>query len=104
MKNLKKYFVVLGLFLFAGVAANAEVSVKDTISPEFIYNQGYSSEVSRIIEIKTKDPATPIPAETRSVWKRIGNSVLRTIDPAWDSGNEFPSHDTKFDRNHIEDL
>ena len=69
---MKKYAVLLGLLALVPACANAEISVKDTVSPEFIHNQGYSSEVSRIIDVKTKDPVTPIPAEKDSVWKKFG--------------------------------
>lgn len=104
MKNSKKYLAILGLLLMLPAAASAEITVKDSISPEFIHNQGYSDEVSRLIQVKTKDPATPIPAEKKSVWKRWGQGLLKTVDPTWDTGTEFPSHNTRFDGSHIDDL
>lgn len=104
MKSFKKYFILLGLIAFLPACAVAEITVKETTSPEFIYNQGYSSEVSRIIKIKTKDPATPIPVETRqTVWKKTGWKLLETLDPTVDSGTKFLNHDTKY-FNSVDDL
>lgn len=103
MKNLKKYFVVVGLMAFLPACAQAEITVKDTTSPEFIHNQGYSSEVSRIIKLKTRDPATPIPQETRkTVIKKVGWTLLETLDPTVDRG-QFANHETKY-FNSVDDL
>lgn len=104
MKNLTKYAMVLAVITVAATAANAEISVKDTISPEFIHNQGYSDEVSRIIDVKTKDPVSPIPTEEKqSVWKDIGWTLLETLDPTVDRPNKFADHKTKF-HSSLEDL
>ncbi len=101
---MKKFLLILGLMLLAPACVNAELSVKETMSPEFLHNQGYSDEVSRVIQIKTKDPMTPIPTEKQSVWKKWGLGVIKTIDPAWEAGNEFPSHNTNFNGSNIDDL
>ncbi len=102
---MKKYFLLLGVMLMIPACANAELSVKETMSPEFLHNQGYSDDVSRIIQIKTKDPMTPISAESKTVWwKKWGMGVLKTIDPALDTGTEFPSHNTNFNGSNIDDL
>lgn len=101
---MKKYAVLLGLLALVPACANAEISVKDTVSPEFIHNQGYSSEVSRIIDVKTKDPVTPIPAEKDSVWKKFGWEVLQTVDPSWTREGRFVDHNTRFDRPTLDDL
>ncbi len=104
MKDLKKYIVALGVIACVPAFANAEIVVKDTISPEFIHNQGYSDEVSRIIEVKTKDPATPIPVkEKKDKMKNFGWYVLETIDPAVDRPGNFVNHNSKFS-NSIDDL
>ena len=106
MKNLKKYSLLLSLMLLIPACAQSSyVTVKDTISPEFIRNQGYSTEVSRIIEVKTKDPATPLSREKESVWKTWGKGIVKVINPAWEAGYEFPSHDINYKMNTtIEDL
>lgn len=101
---MKKYAVLLGLLALVPSFALAEVTVKDTTSPEFIHNQGYSNEISRIIEVKTKDPATPIPAqEKQSVWKSIGWTLLETLDPTVDRPGTYVNHDTKY-HSTLEDL
>lgn len=94
---MKKYLVLFGLLVLVPACANADVSVKDTTSPEFIYNQGYSKEVSRIIEVKTKDPATPIPVEEKNAkWKSLGWEMLETLDPTVDRKGNFVDHDIKY--------
>lgn len=104
MKNIKRYLVALAVFASVPAFASAEVVVKDTISPEFIYNQGYSDEVSRIIKVKTVDPATPIPVEEASTKaKNFGWYVREIIDPAVDRPGNFVNHNTNFG-NSIDDL
>lgn len=94
--TMKKYLILFGLLVLVPVVANAEVSVKDTTSPEFIKNQGYSSEVSRLIEIKTKDPATPITKEETSRMKKLGHYLLNVIDPAYEKKNTFGDHNIRY--------
>lgn len=104
MNNLMKYAMIATVALMLPSAVHAEVTVKETTSPEFIRNQGYSSEVSRIIEVKTRDSATPISTEKPSTWKRFGLYLRETIDPAYDKGGKFvDDHDIKYS-NTIEDL
>lgn len=100
---MKKYFILVALFALVSLSANADVSVKDTTSPEFIKNQGYSSEVSRLIEIKTKDPATPIAKEKTPKIKKIGNYLLNVIDPAYEKKDTFGNHDIHYSPS-IDDL
>lgn len=104
MKNLTKYSVLAGALLLIPMCANAEVTVKDTTSPEFIYNAGYSKELSRIIDVKTKNPATPIPvAEKGDKAKNFKWYLWEFIDPAVDRPHQFADHDIKFG-NSIDDL
>jgi hypothetical protein len=104
MKNLRKYILALALVLSIPALVNAEIVVKDTTSPEFVHNQGYSNEVSRIIQVKTVDPATPIPAEEKTTkLKNFGWYVRETIDPAVDRPGNFVNHNTNF-HNSIDDL
>lgn len=104
MKNLKKYLLLATALLFVPACVHAEIVVKDTVTPEFIHNQGYSPEVSRIIQQKTKDPATPIPvAEKRSKLKTFGWYLREQIDPAVSRPNDFVEHNIQFS-NTIEDL
>ena len=106
MKDLQKYVLLAAVLAFVPVCAHSEVSVKDTTSPEFIHNQGYSSEVSRIIEVKTVEPMTPIAVkeEKHPRWKAFGWTLLETIDPTWERPNDFVNHDTKFDKHRTDDL
>lgn len=94
MKNLKKYLLVAVLATLTPVAANADLSVKDTTSYEFIRNQGYSDEVHRIIEVKTKDPATPVAKENKS--KKLGWYLLKTIDPTVNKPGQFVDHNINY--------
>ena len=104
MKNLKKYLIALAVVASVPVFAQAEIVVKETITPEFIYNQGYSDEVSRIIKVKTVDPATPIPAETSSTkLKRFGWYIRKTVEPSVTRPGDYVNHNTKFS-NSIDDL
>ncbi len=106
MKDFTKYVLLAAAFTFVPLYAMAEVTVKDTTSREFIHNQGYSSEVSRIIEVKTVDPMTPIAAkeEKHPRWKAFGWTLLETIDPTWERPNDFVNHDTKYDKYRTDDL
>ena len=103
MKRLNKYLAIIAVLAVVPVAANADVSVKDTTSYEFIHNQGYSDEVHRIIEVKTKDPATPIAKETDSKMKKFGWYLLETIDPSVNRPGKFVDHSTNFSPS-IDDL
>ncbi len=103
MKIFAKYFILLGVFMFWAMTANAEISVKDTTSPEFIHNAGYSPEISRLIEVKTKNPATPIPAKETSRAEDFKMYLWKFIDPAVDRPNTFADHHIHF-QNSIEDL
>lgn len=103
MKDFKKYFVLAAIAALIPACANADITVKDTTSPEFIQNQGYSAEVSRIIDVKTKDLSTPLSTEQPSVWKRFGYYVRETINPAYDKPGKYVNHDTRFNPS-IEDL
>ena len=104
MKNIKKYLGLLVLILMIPASANAEIVVKDTVTPEFIHNQGYSKEVSRIIEAKTIDPNTPIAApEKNTQVKKFGWYVIKTLDPAIARPGDFVQHEIK-QQVSIEDL
>ena len=104
MKNLKKYLGILAVLLVVPACANAEITVKDTVSPEFIRNQGYSEEVNRVIKVKTIHPNTPLAApEEHSTAKKFGWYLRKTIDPAAARPNEFVNHDIK-QGSSIEDL
>lgn len=99
---VKRYLLLVVLIAFFPVMAQADVSVKDTTSYEFIRNQGYSDEVHRVIEIKTKDPATPIvQAETSK--KEKMRWYLRELDPAYTRESKFLEHNIKFNPS-LEDL
>lgn len=106
MKSLKKYLLLGAVFALVPMCANAELSVKDTTSAEFVHNQGFSDEVSRIIDVKTVNPVTPIPAseEKHPVWKNIGWTILETIDPTYDRGGKFVNHSTQYKYSTPEDL
>ena len=105
MKKLAKYFVLCSVLAFAPVCAYAsDITVKDTTSPEFIQNQGYSSEVSRIIEVKTKDLSTPLSTEKPSVWKKFGNYVRETIDPTYTPSGKFVNHEIDYSGSKLDDL
>lgn len=99
MKSFRKYLLMGAIVAMLPLCANAEVSVKDTTSPEFIHNSGYSTEVSRIIEVKTKDPATPIPAEVQSKKNKFGWWFLETVNPNVNRPGKFVDHDIKYDDN-----
>lgn len=105
MSNLRKYLVLAGVLMLIPACANAEISVKDTTSAEFIYNAGYSTDMKRIIDVKTKDPATPIPAkEENYARKNFGWYLYETLlDPAVDRPHSFADHDIPM-RNSIDDL
>lgn len=103
MKKIIKHMILVSMLVLIPTCASAEITVKDTISPEFIQNQGYSPEVSRIIEIKTKNPVTPIAQEEKSVWKDIGWTLLETLDPTVERPKKFADHQTKF-HSTLEDL
>lgn len=105
MSNLRKYLVLAGVLMLVPACANAEISVKDTTSAEFIYNAGYSTDMKRIIDVKTKDPATPIPAkEENYARKNFGWYLYETLlDPAVDRPHSFADHDIPM-RNSIDDL
>lgn len=106
MKDFTKYALLTAALTLVPVCAMAEVSVKDTTSPEFIHNQGYSSEISRIIDVKTVDPMTPIASkeEKHPRWKAFGWLLLETVDPTWSRPNDFVNHDTKYDKFRTDDL
>lgn len=105
MKNFAKYFVLGAvLTLIPACSFAGDISVKDTTSPEFIQNQGYSSEVSRIIEVKTKDLSTPLSTEKPSNWVRFGRYVRETIDPSYAPPGKFVDHNTRFESSTIDDL
>ena len=107
MKDFTKYVLLAAALAFVPVCAQAELSVKDTTSPEFIHNQGYSTEISRIIDVKTVDPMTPIAVKEPSKndkWKAFGWAMLETIDPYYGRENDFVNHDTKFDKYRTDDL
>lgn len=104
MKNLTKYSLWAGALLLIPMCANAEITVKETTSPEFIYNAGYSNEISRLIQVKTKNPATPIPvAEKGDKARNFKWYLWEFIDPAVDRPNSFADHNIKF-HNSIDDL
>lgn len=96
MKNLKRYLLLAIVATIVPVAANAELSVKDTTSYEFIKNQGYSDEVHRIIEVKTKDPATPVAKETMPKTKKLGWYFLKTVNPSVDKPGDFVDHNINY--------
>ena len=99
MKNFRKYMLFAVIAALFPVCANAEVSVKDTISPEFIHNSGYSDEVSRIIKVRTKDPATPIPAETQTKKEKFGWWLLDTINPNVNRPGKIVDHNINYGDN-----
>ncbi len=104
MKKTIKYLSLFGLLALIPTVASAEITVKDTVSPEFIHNAGYSSEVSRIIEVKTRDYATPIPVENKKdKVNKFRWYLWQTADPAVDRPNSFVNHDIKY-HNSISDL
>lgn len=93
MKNFKKYLGILSVLLLASACANAEITVKDTVSPEFIRNQGYSEEINRVIKVKTVHPTTPLAEpEEHAGLKKFGWFVRKTIDPTASRPNDFVNH------------
>lgn len=103
MKNLVKYCSLASVLLLTTAVAQADITVKDTVTPEFIHNQGYSKEVSRVIDVKTKDPLTPIAQEEHAVRKNFKYYLWEFIDPAVDRPGNWVEHDVKFS-NSIDDL
>ena len=96
MDNLK-YLALAGVLAFLPMCANAEVTVKETTSPEFIYNAGYSPEISRLVDVKTKNPATPIPAKEKNHKRQNLKWYLwETIDPSVDRPNTFGDHQINY--------
>lgn len=105
MKKFAKYFVLCTALAMVPVYSYAsEITVKDTTSPEFIQNQGYSPEVSRIIEVKSKDMSTPISTEKPSVWKKFGYYVRETLDPSFTPPGKFVNHGIDYSGSRLDDL
>ena len=103
MKNIKRICLTMTAIAMVPMFAQAEVSVKDTTSYEFIKNQGYSDEVHRIIEVKTKDPATPIAAEKKSKFKKFGWYLLDNVDSSYNKPDKFVDHNIDYSKS-LDDL
>lgn len=118
---MKKLIVLTGLLICASCAAHAALeggvytsSYPVTLSPgstttdEFLFNQGYSDEVGRLIEIRTKDPMAPIEGrdydyERSWNWRKIGNKVAETFDPTMDT-KHFGERNIHYGGVSVEDL
>ena len=104
MKRTIKYLALFSFLALVPTVVSAEITVKDTVTPEFIRNAGYSSEVSRVIEVTTRDYATPIPVETKKdKVNKFRWYLWQTVDPAVNRPNSFVNHDIKY-HNSIDDL
>lgn len=101
---MKKYFVLFGILAMVPLCVQAEVASTDIIDPVFIKNQGYSNEVSRLINYRAKDQLTPVAVkEKETTWGGIRKKILYTIDPTVDSSN-FGEHNIEFKNMTVEDL
>lgn len=117
---MKKIFILFGMLVLtpcctmAAVTAEQntkapDITVKDTTSLEFIRNQGYSSEVHRLIEVRNVNPLTPIPVEEKrgnyfsEGAKKVGHRVLETIDPTLED-KHFGSRDINYSGVTVDDL
>ncbi len=116
---MKKLLVLFGLLAVVpcaqasiGVTENTEapqMTVKDMSSAEFFHNQGYSSEVYRINELRSRNPMTPIQVEERrdspfvSGLKKVGWQFLEDFDPTIDHAN-FAEHNIRYGGVTVDDL
>lgn len=116
---MKKLLVLIGMLAIVpcahasiGVSENSQspdITVKDTGSCEFLRNQGYSTEIYRINEIRSRNPLTPIPVEEKrqspfvSGLKKVGWQFLEDLDPTIDHSN-FAEHDIRYGGVTVDDL
>lgn len=97
-----KRFSLLLLILFVSVFAfanfsNAEITVKDYMSYEFLDTQGYSTDMLRLVEInKAKTFGEPLPEQfpQKNFFARAYKKTMAYIDPAEDQG-DFGFHDIR---------
>ena len=96
MKRILPFLILCFLAIAVCPAANAEISIKDYMSYEFLDTQGYSGDMLRLVEInKAKTFGEQIP----SIWS--SNRLVRGwqkawayLDPATDYG-DFGEHEIK---------
>lgn len=88
---------------------SGDITVKDTSSREFLRNQGYSDEAARLIEVRGKNPLTPIPVVEKRQncvvkgLKKVGWRFLDTLDPTVNN-KKFGEHNINYDGVTVEDL
>ncbi len=116
---MKKLLVLIGLLAVVpsaqasiGVTESTEtpqMTIKDMSSAEFFHNQGYSSEIYRINELRSRSPLTPIPIEEKrdnpfvTGLKKVGWQFLEDFDPTIDHAN-FADHNIRYGGVTVDDL
>lgn len=94
---MKKIMLLLAIIMMGAAGmANAEISVKDYMSYEFLDTQGYSGDMLKLVEInKAKTFGERIPSHWSSNKIQRGwQKFWAYFDPAEDYG-DFGEHDIK---------
>ena len=94
---MKKIILLFAIIMMgAAGASNAEISVKDYMSYEFLDTQGYSGDMLKLVEInKAKTFGERIPSHWSSNKIQRGwQKFWAYLDPAEDYG-DFGEHDIK---------
>ncbi len=106
---MKKKFLILIITAFISAPAFAELTVGDTVNPEYLRNRGYSSEMARMIQKSTAEAngeAMDYPVEREEYNQPVIKFVRRVfmyLDPALDDHSFKNNHDIKTTPN-IDDL
>ena len=92
----RNLLLVLALFTFACVQANAAVTVEQLTEPDYVINNGYSEATAEeILLIKNRvngKPAEPIYDRRYNRFVRFCRNVYGYLDPAFDT-DERIHHD-----------
>ena len=106
---MKKKFVILGLISLFMLPAYAELTVKDTVSPEYLKNHGYSDAIINATQksiAQSNGEALTDPVEKHYYNQPIVKFVRKFfmyLDPAYDDHSFMNDHNIHTSP-HYEDL
>ncbi len=98
---MKKRFLITGLLILFALPSFAELTVEDTVSPDYLRNNGYSTAtINAAQKVRAKSNGEPLaePVENKMYQNPAVKFVRRVfmyIDPSLDDHSFMNDHDIK---------
>lgn len=100
---MKKLSILLSIFLFSSLTANAYIDSNYTSTEKFLMNAGYSRDVAKIGNIVNSDPYRDGYEEKTTLKNKI-KRIYWYLDPARHTDYDFYNHSIDLNNPSWKDL